>query len=204
MSRLVRKRSLGKKQNTSVLDIGFEDAKKIKELAKKHPKKKFMGVEWVKKSKLQTRTHNLKLTYGDALSKLRRLPSASVNIITADFFFSEFKIKGRELSAFSLRKEMSEKFAKRKADTLKQVSRVLAKNGRFFVLEYGADLEKTISLLNNNGFVCTKKPVPKNQMDRTYFLSLIKDRMIIDARNASAWQPFIITARKKPVSNVKH
>ena len=136
MSRLVRKGVWEKRRTLLFLDIGFEDAKKIKELAKKHPKKKFMGVEWVKKSKLQTRTHNLKLTYGDALSKLRRLPSASVNIITADFFFSEFKIKGRELSAFSLRKEMSEKFAKRKADTLTSFKSA-CKNGDFLFLNIG-------------------------------------------------------------------
>ena len=196
MKNLVRKR-------VSVLDLGFEDAKKLKELAKKkqHAKKKFLGVEWEKRHKFQTRFHNLKLTYGDALSKLRRLPNGSVNVITADFFFSEFKMNGRELSEHSsLRKEMSEKYIKRKEATLKEVSRVLPKNGRFFVLEYGVDLEKTISFLNNNGFVCTKKLVPKSQMHRTEFLSLIADKMIVDARHALEWQPYIITARKKPIA----
>ncbi len=194
MPNLVRRR-------VSVLDLGFEDAKKLRELAKKkqHVKKKFLGVEWEKKQKLQTRFHNLKLTYGDALSKLKRLPNESVNIITADFFFSEFKVNGKEISDHaSLRKELSEKYKKRKEATLKEVSRVLPKNGRFFVLEYGVDLEKTISFLNQNGFVCTKKPVPQNQMHRTEFLSLIADRMIVDARHAPDWQPYVITARKKP------
>lgn len=196
MPNLVRKR-------VSVLDLGFEDAKKLKEIAKKkqHAKKKFLGVEWTKREKFNTRFHNLKLTYGDALSKLRRLPNGSINVITADFFFSEFKVNGRELSEHaSLRKEVSEKYKKQKEATLKEISRVLPKNGRFFVLEYGADLEKTISFLNQNGFVCTKKPVLKSQMHRTEFLSLIADRMIVDARHALEWQPFIITARKKPVA----
>lgn len=196
MQSLVRKR-------VSVLDLGFEDAKKLKELAKKkqHAKKKFLGVEWEKRHKFQTRFKNLKLTYGDALSKLRRLPSGSVNIITADFFFSEFKINGKEISDHaSLRKQLSEKYKKQKEATLKEVSRVLPKNGRFFVLEYGLDLEKTISFLNQNGFVCTKKTVPPNQMHRTEFLSLIADKMIVDGRHASDWQPYIITARKKPTA----
>lgn len=196
MPNLVRKR-------VSVLDLGFEDAKKLKELAKKkqHAKKRFLGVEWEKRHKFQTRFHNLKLTYGDALSKLRRLPTASVNVITADFFFSEFKVNGKEISDHaSLRKELSEKYKKRKEATLKEVSRVLPKNGRFFVLEYGSDLEKTINFLSQNGFVCTKKPVSKSQMDRTEFLSLIKDRMITDARHAPDWQPYVITARKRPVA----
>lgn len=191
------------KRRVSLLDLGFEDAKKLRELAKKkqHAKKKFLGVEWVKREKFNTRTHNLKLIYGDALSKLRRLPPSSVNVITADFFFSEFKIKGREISTHaSLRKVHDAKYNKQKAETVKQVSRVLRKNGRFFVLEYGVDLEKTISFLNSNGFVCTKKPVPKSQMDRTKFLSLIRDKMTVDSRHAPDWQPYIITARKKQIA----
>jgi len=193
MPNLVRRR-------VSVLDLGFEDAKKLKEIAKKkqHAKKKFLGVEWVKQEKFNTRFHNLKLTYGDTLSKLRRLPSGSVNVITADFFFSEFKVNGREISDHSsLRKKLSDKYQKRKIDTLKEVKRVLPPNGRFFVIEYGLDLEKTINLLNQNGFVCTKKSIPKSQMHRTEFLSLIADRMIVDARHAPDWQPYVITARKK-------
>lgn len=193
MPNLVRKR-------VSVLDLGFEDAKKLKDLAKKkqHAKKKFLGVEWEKRQKFQTRFHNLKLTYGDALSKLKRLPSGSVNVITADFFFSEFKIKGKEISDHaSLRKQLAEKYKKQKEATLREVLRVLPKNGRFFVLEYGRDLDKTIDFLNRNGFVCTKKTVPQSQMHRTEFLSLIADQMITDARHALDWQPYIITARRK-------
>ena len=196
MPNLIRKR-------VSVFDLGFEDAKKLRELAKKkqHAKKKFLGVEWEKRAKFNTRFHNLKLTYGDTLSKLRRLPSGSVNIITADFFFSEFKINGKEISDHSsLRKKLNDKYQKRKIDTLKEVKRVLPPNGRFFVIEYGLDLEKTVALLTQNGFVCTKKPIPKSQMHRTEFLSLIEDRMIVDGRHAPDWQPYLISARKKTIA----
>jgi hypothetical protein len=191
------------KKRVSVFDLGFEDAKKLRELAKKkqHAKKKFLGVEWVKREKLNTRFHNLKLTYGDALSKLKRMAPSSVNVITADFFFSEFKINGKEISDHSsLRKKLNDKYQKRKIDTLKEVKRVLLPNGRFFVIEYGLDLEKTVALLTQNGFVCTKKVVPQNQMHRTEFLSLIADRMIVDGRHAPDWQPYVITARKKVIA----
>jgi ubiquinone/menaquinone biosynthesis C-methylase UbiE len=195
MPSLVRRR-------VSVLDLGFEDAKKLKELAKKkqHAKKKFLGVEWVKQQKLATRTHNLKLTYGDALSKLRRLPPASVNVITADFFFSEFKIEGNELGGKDASRYMQEKFKKRRNEILKQVTRVLAPKGRFFVIEYGLYLDRTMAMLSEAGFSCTKKTVLKSQMNRTLFLSDAADKMITNGRYANEIQPYIITARKKPLA----
>ena len=193
------------RKRVSVLELGFGDGRKITALAKKpkHKKRKFIGVEWEKRSGLNLRLHNLKLAFGDSYNKLRRMPPESVNSVTADFFLSEFKINGKEAhDHLKFRKQVQQKYKMQKIATIKEVFRVLAKNGRVYVLEYGSQVATTIALLNEAGFVCTKKPVPQSQMHRTEFLTDISHSMSKNPIDANSLQPFVITARKSSVAKV--
>jgi hypothetical protein len=193
------------RKRISVLELGFGDARKITALAKKpqHKNRRFVGIEWEEQKKLNLRLPNLRLTFGDSFTKLRRMSPESVNSVTADFFLSEFKINGREIhDHLSIRKQVQQKYDVKKIKTIKEVFRVLAKNGRLYVIEYGSQVNATIALLKEAGFVCTKKPVAPNQMHRTEFLTDISHGMSENPTDAHFLRPFIITARKSLLGKV--
>jgi len=189
-----------KKPVIILLDVGFEDAQKLVSFARKksHRNKRFMGVEWTKQENLRTRYHNLKLTYGDALSKLKRLPAASVKIITADFLFTEFKIGGKESSDFGWRRASVETaYEKQRVNVMKQVARVLLPNGRFIVTEYAENASITVRLLKDAGFEVYSVPLKESEVRGTKFMEMILDRLKKHPEEKREFWPIKITARKK-------
>ncbi|MBI2529747.1 MAG: hypothetical protein HYW05_01215 [Candidatus Diapherotrites archaeon] len=166
------------KPTINLLDLGFEDAKGLTYFASKrqHKNKKFMGIEWTKQKGLMTRRHNLKLVWGDALNKLRRLPSESVKIITADFLFTEFKVGGFDPSVLGWRSTFFEKeFQNQRIEVAKQIKRILVPNGRFVITEYNDNLRPTQEILNASGFSYTIKPLSETKFSRTTFLGKISN-----------------------------
>ena len=179
-----------------VLDLGFEDAQRLRELAQRHPEKKFLGVEWTKGKGVQTRRHNLKLVWGDALNKLRRLPTGSVNVATMDFLLTEFKIKGHELHEFGWKQQaLAPLFMDRRLKLLRELRRVLVPNGRLFINEYKGNLPCVTGLLNDAGFPHTVKTSPEGF--KTKFLRLIRVTPITDPKDHFEYTPTLITARNR-------
>ncbi|MBN2067966.1 MAG: hypothetical protein JW744_05860 [Candidatus Diapherotrites archaeon] len=151
----------------SVLDLGFEDATRLKGLASRYPRKQFMGIEWEKRKGLVTRRHNLKLVYGDVLSKLRRLPANSVKIVTADFLFSGFKMRGFHVDEETrIGRVFAGRFRKGRIKVAKQVYRVLVPNGRFFVTEWKINSGVIKELLEEAGFNVKERPVPESEIGK--------------------------------------
>ncbi len=183
----------------NMLDIGFEDAQKLISFASKrrHKNKKFLGIEWAK-SNLNTRYNNLKLIFGNAISKLRRMEQGSVKVVTADFLFTEFKINGKESSDVSLRKNIlvEKKFDVERLALMKEVRRVLKSNGRFFVTEYSVNSQLTIDLLKKAGFEVYSRPMKPSEMHSTLFLKEISEAIQKNPNNQYSLWPIKIVARK--------
>jgi len=190
----------------SVLDLGFEDAQRLNALALRHPEKRFMGIEVTKAKGVVTRRHNLKLIWGDALRKLKRLRSQSVKIVTADFLFSEMKVgnisETRKLELLGMlgirpTEENMGEYHKKRKQIAEQVKRVLIPNGRFVVVGYRADLKLTEEILRDSGFTYKVFPVPESEMGKTKFLKKIQERLKEAPQNRERMQPMKIVARKR-------
>jgi hypothetical protein len=79
------------------VDIGFEDAVRLKELSSKprHREKVFIGVERpTLEGTVSSEATNLELRWGGALEELHKLPAESVKVANADFLFTEYYIVG--------------------------------------------------------------------------------------------------------------
>jgi len=185
------------KATINLLDFGFEDAKGLAYFASKrrHKNKKFMGIGWTKQKGLITRRRNLKLVWGDALSKARRIPSESVKIVTSDFLFSEFKVGGADLTA--LGRFFEEVTQKMRIELAKQINRILVPNGRFVVTEYNQNIPPMQSVLAAAGFSYTVKPLPETKFNRTKFLEMISAKLRTNPDLLNQMRPMQIIARKK-------
>ena len=191
----------------SLLDLGFADAKRLTALSARHPKKRFAGIETAKRNDLAKRP-NLKLHWGDAVGKLKRMRSGSVKIVTADFLFSELKTRGPsagdlgemlDKAGIRLTEGMLGDYYKKRTAIVEQVRRVLVPKGRFVVIEYSANAGIIKRVLENSGFNCRTFPVPEAEMEKTEILTLVKDLLITNPEQAESILPMKIVARKRVV-----
>lgn len=79
---------------TTLVDMGFGEGEFLRRIAAKvkDKRKRFLGIELNAEEHdgTPTRQHNLKLVFGGALEKIRRLESRSVGFFTANFLFNQF------------------------------------------------------------------------------------------------------------------
>lgn len=148
-----------------VLELGFGDAKRISHLARTHKNIQFLGIELKKGKGFQMRQHNLKLSFGDALKKIKRLPSKSCDVAYLDAF--DLEPIGAEKAQYGFFAH-SDLFVKRFSNFLKDIRRVLLDNGRLhYSLSYGA-LKEFNLCLKNSGFKITQiGTIPKSRSKTT-------------------------------------
>tara|TARA_Y100000310_G_C20702557_1_gene831271 strand:+ start:8415 stop:8990 length:576 start_codon:yes stop_codon:yes gene_type:complete len=182
----------------NVLDVGFDDAKRINALARKHPGKRFMGIEVTKQKGIVTRQHNLKLVYGDAIQKLQNLPNEHVKIVTADFMFSEFKVGGKIQDELPLPASISDEFFHdQRKKVLSQCMRVLLPHGKLVIVEYNESLRSVLTILDELGLKYSVREVPSKDKSKTKFLKFILDYLEKHPEKKEDYKPMQITITKK-------
>ncbi|MFC1517802.1 hypothetical protein ACFL5G_04505 [Candidatus Margulisiibacteriota bacterium] len=207
------------KEIIDFIDLGFEDALRLKELSEKNPKLKLMGIERPSlKGSVSVKVDNIDLRWGGVLKELTEIQGESVKTVNSDFMFSEFYVIGwKELFPAAKLNEVSmgdlgrrvhggffiELFMSLREEVLKQVRRILLPHGRFYISEYRANIESLSECLKDAGFDFAEKELEIAEMDKTKFLKLLRDKrkegmdsqlfpiMRIEAHKKKNWVNFI-------------
>jgi|GEM_PF-1807978 len=176
----------------SLLDLGAFDGQRISALAKKPSRKnkRLLAVEWTKQKGLQTRRNNLKIVYGEALSKLQRLPSESVKVVTADFFFSDLRSRGMHTA------NVPAKEAHVDLEVAKQIYRVLVPNGRLVCVEYIGNQAFILNVLSAVGFEWQSHSLSEKYWGKTEYLKRLGNLINSDNAARELLFPIQITAKK--------
>jgi SAM-dependent methyltransferase len=176
----------------SLLDLGAFDGQRISELAKKSSRKnkRLLAVEWAKQKGLLTRRTNLKIVYGEVLNKLGRLPSESVKVITADFFFSDLKSRGMHTA------NVPAKEAHVDLEVAKQIHRVLVPNGRLVCVEYLGNQAFVLEVLTAAGFEWRSHSLPEKYWGKTEYLKRLGNLINSDKAAREFLFPMQIIAKK--------
>ncbi len=154
-----------------MLDIGHGEAQRIARYARRARSKNrfFYGMEKERQfTFVPSRQHNVKLMIGDAEAKLRKLPSRSLDVVNMDFF--DLTEASSKIDGFT-----KQGMPKIRVSTkvlfptlLKEVKRVLDKNGRLFLTVQAGAVGDIDALLGNHDFIETRFfDVPENQKNAT-------------------------------------
>lgn len=151
----INRRTFGRSRNAvtgkhavlNFVDLGAGSAKRIRTLAKKHPKKSFVAVDINQRYKGMEGAHrklgNLRFEHSDAFEYLKKQPSGSIGIINLDVFSAEFQpLKEKHYDDDFI---INRKF-------LAEVRRVLNPRGRVYFTLSRIYLERATNLLKECGF----------------------------------------------------
>lgn len=167
-----------------MVDIGFDDALRLKNLSEKHPDWVFIGMEIPRKrGNVTSCQKNLILEYEGGLEGLTKLPDESVKIVNMDLLFAdEFTVT--QWKAFipgSQVNEVSENdlgwraasakgiFDVWKKLILRQSHRVLKPNGRLYISTYQQGLKEILGLLDEEGYAHVHRPSTEEEIGKTTF-----------------------------------
>ncbi len=163
-----RKQAKPGQSKFTLVDLGFGDAGFLKNIASKVKgrEKRFLGIERTEQGQkgVVTRQHNLKLVFGGALKKLRKLQANSVGFITMNFLVDALvpRIMRLEKTEIPLVRGQMVK------EIMHEAHRVLGQNGRIVITEYKSRLGAVMDAVTGQGFgVLVFGPVPENPKTTT-------------------------------------
>lgn len=156
------------------LEIGFGKAERIARYARQKRSKKrvFRGIDLKKRTGLlvPTRQHNVKLMFGDAAKRMKKLPANSFDVIAMDFA-EVLKKKatdttvGEDKGIVRVRGQYVEAIP----GFFAQAKRVLQNNGRIFITMPLSEIVEIESMLRKAGFAEIRHAeVPEKNKNNTY------------------------------------
>ena len=195
----------------SFVDIGFEDADRLKELSVKplSRPKSFLGIEAPKKEgEFASDTANLELRRDGVIHELAKLPDGSVNVVNADFsLFSGFyavdppsraTISPTEAYLAGADPEkINGFFNEEKLKALQEIRRVLPPNGRLYITEYARNMGEVEALLTEAGYTFETRKIPWEELDRTATMQELRKDLESGKADPEKMQPYRIAARKR-------